>query len=164
MIADPSHGTGKSALVSAVSKAAVAAGANGLLIEVHPAATSESPAAPPTLPASGSEPPAPSIVTPPTGGSASDGRATGSTGTGTGPGTETASVAGGSGGAGGVADAAAPAPDPLDEPSGGGFEPAGSDTPASGGGVSPTPEPGSVLLVGSGLIAILGLLRKRRLI
>ena len=36
VIADPSHGTGKSALVSAVSKAAVAAGANGLLIEVHP--------------------------------------------------------------------------------------------------------------------------------
>ncbi|MEP7199808.1 MAG: 3-deoxy-7-phosphoheptulonate synthase [Chloroflexota bacterium] len=36
VIADPSHGTGKSALVGAVSKAAVAAGANGLLIEVHP--------------------------------------------------------------------------------------------------------------------------------
>jgi 3-deoxy-7-phosphoheptulonate synthase len=36
VIADPSHGTGKSALVSAVSKAAVAAGASGLLIEVHP--------------------------------------------------------------------------------------------------------------------------------
>ena len=36
VIADPSHGTGKSALVSAVSKAAVAAGASGLLLEVHP--------------------------------------------------------------------------------------------------------------------------------
>ncbi len=36
VIADPSHGTGKSALVGAVSRAAVAAGANGLLIEVHP--------------------------------------------------------------------------------------------------------------------------------
>ena len=36
VIADPSHGTGKAALVGAVAKAAVAAGANGLLIEVHP--------------------------------------------------------------------------------------------------------------------------------
>ena len=36
IIADPSHGTGKWALVEAVSKAAVAAGADGLLIEVHP--------------------------------------------------------------------------------------------------------------------------------
>jgi 3-deoxy-7-phosphoheptulonate synthase len=36
VIADPSHGTGKRDLVGAVSKAAVAAGADGLLIEVHP--------------------------------------------------------------------------------------------------------------------------------
>ncbi len=36
VIADPSHGTGKSALVAPVAKAAVAAGASGLLIEVHP--------------------------------------------------------------------------------------------------------------------------------
>ena len=36
MIADPSHATGKSSLVSAVSRAAVAAGADGLIIEVHP--------------------------------------------------------------------------------------------------------------------------------
>lgn len=36
IIADPSHGTGKRDLVGAVSKAAVAAGADGLLIEVHP--------------------------------------------------------------------------------------------------------------------------------
>ncbi|MCA1553671.1 MAG: 3-deoxy-7-phosphoheptulonate synthase, partial [Chloroflexi bacterium] len=36
VIADPSHGTGKAALVPAVAKAAVAAGASGLLIEVHP--------------------------------------------------------------------------------------------------------------------------------
>lgn len=36
IIADPSHGTGKWALVEAVSKAAVAAGADGLLVEVHP--------------------------------------------------------------------------------------------------------------------------------
>jgi 3-deoxy-7-phosphoheptulonate synthase len=36
VIADPSHGTGKWDLVGAVSKAAVAAGADGLLIEVHP--------------------------------------------------------------------------------------------------------------------------------
>lgn len=36
VIADPSHGTGKYRLVSPVSKAAVAAGADGLMIEVHP--------------------------------------------------------------------------------------------------------------------------------
>ncbi|MBI5876815.1 MAG: 3-deoxy-7-phosphoheptulonate synthase [Chloroflexi bacterium] len=36
VIADPSHGTGKSALVGAVARGAVAAGASGLLIEVHP--------------------------------------------------------------------------------------------------------------------------------
>lgn len=36
VIADPSHATGKSKLVPAVSLAAVAAGADGLLVEVHP--------------------------------------------------------------------------------------------------------------------------------
>lgn len=36
VIVDPSHSTGKSSLVPAASKAAVAAGADGLLIEVHP--------------------------------------------------------------------------------------------------------------------------------
>jgi len=36
IIADPSHGTGRWKLVPAVAKAAVAAGADGLLIEVHP--------------------------------------------------------------------------------------------------------------------------------
>ncbi len=36
VIVDPSHGTGKWELVTAVSRAAVAAGADGLLIEVHP--------------------------------------------------------------------------------------------------------------------------------
>jgi len=36
VIADPSHGTGKAALVPAVARAALAAGASGLLIEVHP--------------------------------------------------------------------------------------------------------------------------------
>jgi 3-deoxy-7-phosphoheptulonate synthase len=36
VIVDPSHGTGKWELVSAVSRAAVAAGADGLIIEVHP--------------------------------------------------------------------------------------------------------------------------------
>jgi 3-deoxy-7-phosphoheptulonate synthase len=36
VIADPSHGTGKFSLVSPVAKAAVAAGADGLMIEVHP--------------------------------------------------------------------------------------------------------------------------------
>jgi 3-deoxy-7-phosphoheptulonate synthase len=33
---DPSHGTGKWELVGAVSKAAIAAGADGLIVEVHP--------------------------------------------------------------------------------------------------------------------------------
>ncbi len=36
IIADPSHGTGRRALVPGVAKAAVAAGADGLMIEVHP--------------------------------------------------------------------------------------------------------------------------------
>jgi 3-deoxy-7-phosphoheptulonate synthase len=36
VIADPSHGTGKWELVEPVSRAAVAAGADGLMIEVHP--------------------------------------------------------------------------------------------------------------------------------
>jgi 3-deoxy-7-phosphoheptulonate synthase len=36
VIVDPSHGTGKWELVGAVSRAAVAAGADGLIIEVHP--------------------------------------------------------------------------------------------------------------------------------
>ena len=36
MIVDPSHGTGKRPLIAPVSNAAVAAGADGLLVEVHP--------------------------------------------------------------------------------------------------------------------------------
>jgi len=36
VIADPSHGTGRWELVQAVSRAAIAAGADGLLVEVHP--------------------------------------------------------------------------------------------------------------------------------
>jgi 3-deoxy-7-phosphoheptulonate synthase len=36
VVVDPSHGTGKWELVAAVSRAAIAAGADGLLIEVHP--------------------------------------------------------------------------------------------------------------------------------
>ncbi len=36
IIADPSHGTGKWKLVTPMSRAAVAAGADGLIIEVHP--------------------------------------------------------------------------------------------------------------------------------
>jgi 3-deoxy-7-phosphoheptulonate synthase len=35
VMADPSHGTGRSDLVPAMARAAVAAGADGLLIEVH---------------------------------------------------------------------------------------------------------------------------------
>ena len=37
IIADPSHGTGKWYLVAPLAMAAVAAGADGLMIEVHPA-------------------------------------------------------------------------------------------------------------------------------
>jgi len=36
VIADPSHGTGLRSLVPAMSKAAIGAGADGLMIEVHP--------------------------------------------------------------------------------------------------------------------------------
>ena len=36
IVLDPSHGTGRAALVPAVARAAVAAGADGLLVEVHP--------------------------------------------------------------------------------------------------------------------------------
>jgi 3-deoxy-7-phosphoheptulonate synthase len=36
VIVDPSHGTGKRSLISPVSRAAVAVGADGLIIEVHP--------------------------------------------------------------------------------------------------------------------------------
>ena len=36
VIADPSHGTGKAELVAGVARAAVAAGADGLMLEVHP--------------------------------------------------------------------------------------------------------------------------------
>jgi 3-deoxy-7-phosphoheptulonate synthase len=36
IIVDPSHGTGRRELVAPLSQAAVAAGADGLLVEVHP--------------------------------------------------------------------------------------------------------------------------------
>jgi 3-deoxy-7-phosphoheptulonate synthase len=36
VIVDPSHGTGKASLVIAMARAAVAAGADGLMVEVHP--------------------------------------------------------------------------------------------------------------------------------
>ena len=36
VVADPAHGTGKNSLVASVSKAAVAAGADALMVEVHP--------------------------------------------------------------------------------------------------------------------------------
>lgn len=36
VVIDPSHGTGKRSLVKSMAKAAVAAGADGLLVEVHP--------------------------------------------------------------------------------------------------------------------------------
>lgn len=37
IVADPAHGTGRASLVTAVARGAVAAGADGLMIEVHPA-------------------------------------------------------------------------------------------------------------------------------
>jgi 3-deoxy-7-phosphoheptulonate synthase len=36
VVVDPSHGTGKASLVAAMARAAVAAGADGLMVEVHP--------------------------------------------------------------------------------------------------------------------------------
>jgi len=36
IVVDPSHGTGKASLVTAMARAAVAAGADGLILEVHP--------------------------------------------------------------------------------------------------------------------------------
>lgn len=36
IIADPSHGTGKASLVPAIAVAAIAAGADGIIVEVHP--------------------------------------------------------------------------------------------------------------------------------
>jgi 3-deoxy-7-phosphoheptulonate synthase len=36
MVGDPSHGTGRRDLVPALAKAAVAAGADGIIVEVHP--------------------------------------------------------------------------------------------------------------------------------
>jgi 3-deoxy-7-phosphoheptulonate synthase len=36
VVADPSHGTGKQSLIGPVSRAAIAVGADGLIIEVHP--------------------------------------------------------------------------------------------------------------------------------
>jgi 3-deoxy-7-phosphoheptulonate synthase len=36
VVADPSHGTGRRSLIASVSRAAVAVGADGLIIEVHP--------------------------------------------------------------------------------------------------------------------------------
>jgi len=40
IIVDPSHGTGKWKLVTPMSRAAIAAGADGLIVEVHPDPTS----------------------------------------------------------------------------------------------------------------------------
>lgn len=36
VVVDPSHGTGKSSLVTTMARAAVAAGADGLIVEIHP--------------------------------------------------------------------------------------------------------------------------------
>jgi 3-deoxy-7-phosphoheptulonate synthase len=36
VVVDPSHGTGKAGLVATMARASVAAGADGLIVEVHP--------------------------------------------------------------------------------------------------------------------------------
>jgi 3-deoxy-7-phosphoheptulonate synthase len=36
VIVDPSHGTGRPELIPAMSKAAIACGADGIIVEVHP--------------------------------------------------------------------------------------------------------------------------------
>src|SRR5437763_8764289 len=36
VVVDPSHGTGKASLVATMARAAVAAGADGLMLEIHP--------------------------------------------------------------------------------------------------------------------------------
>ena len=36
IIVDPSHGTGKASLVPSMARAAIAAGADGLMLEIHP--------------------------------------------------------------------------------------------------------------------------------
>src|SRR5262249_56949764 len=36
VVVDPSHGTGKASLVAVMARASVAAGADGLIVEVHP--------------------------------------------------------------------------------------------------------------------------------
>ena len=36
VVVDPSHGTGKASLVATMARAAIAAGADGLMVEVHP--------------------------------------------------------------------------------------------------------------------------------
>jgi 3-deoxy-7-phosphoheptulonate synthase len=36
VVVDPSHGTGKASLVAAMARAAVAAGADGIIVEIHP--------------------------------------------------------------------------------------------------------------------------------
>ena len=36
IIVDPSHGTGRRSMIAPMSRAAIAAGADGLIIEVHP--------------------------------------------------------------------------------------------------------------------------------
>jgi hypothetical protein len=58
-----------------------------------------------------------------------------------------------------------PPPDPFHGP--GAFDPGtpgGGHIAGGGSSVSATPEPGAVLLLGTGFLSILGVLRKRRLL
>jgi len=80
--------------------------------------------------------------------------------------TDTPPMAGGAASTDPFHEHEAPPPDPFRGP--GGFDPGtpgGGRPPGGGGGrVAATPEPGSILLFGTGLLGVLGVMRQRRLI